>query len=608
MKKSVFPALCASVILATNVVSCAKKEEAASLPDPLPTDVIHNTAKRTELKTETKPYTPLKEDAPSDHFMNEKYSMTKHNTWNCHDPKLFQDPVSGRYFVYSTGWQDGVQIRSSSDLIHWAKHRQSALWSPEDVSLKYGHTYWDDDFLQWVGYATNDGTAYSTKWYSANKHPNSWAPTVVYQNGKYYMFHGIITDCLSMPNGTIHPAACITLAIADKPEGPFVPAKKYDSKTYKNSNLVRYVWTNKSPQNTQIGYSLCKNTAEETWEKGFGTIDPEFVFDISTGELMKYKIGKTECYALTYGSWKGGIALIYVDAKTFKPVNQQTGKIMDAPLDTIDGNYGLPIAGGEGAAYEGAQLLYNSGTGYYYLFVSMGDLNIQYRVGVGRSDKIEGPYSDPSGISMSFDTQGGAAGYHKIGGKIIGAHQIGDGYGFTSPGGQSILKDKDGRILFACHTRTNYLTIGDFTLQIHQMFFNEDGWPVLNWNEYAGEAVTPPALSMKEIAGTYQAEITKRSRVPKTDGTAAQTQEIHIDEKGTITGAMTGTVTLNADGKTAVFTLKDSGTFTGLFLLASDWSKKEVADAERKTITFTALNSTDGDKKGEYLFGNREGD
>ncbi len=603
VKKLAFPGFCVFALFLG--MSCSKKEE-VKLPDPLPTDVIHNTAKRDSVGDDVAEYTPLKEDAPSEDFISRKYAGTGQATWKCHDPKLFQDPVSGRYYVYSTGWADGVQVRSSSDCIHWAKHRQSALWDPKDASIKYGHSRWDDDFLKWVGYATNDGTAYSTKWYSANKHPNSWAPTVVYQDGKYYMFHGIITDCLSMPDGTIHPAACITLAIADKPEGPFIPASQYDEKTYKTSSLVRYVWTNEAPQNTQIGYSLCHNTAEKVWEKGFGAIDPEFVFDIATGKLMEFKIGGNSCYALTYGSWKGGIALVYIDAKTFRPVDQKSGKIMDAPLDSKENNYGVLVAGGLGAAYEGAQLIYNSDTGYYYIFVSMGDLSVQYRVGVGRSKEITGPYLDPSEQSMTFDKQGNAQGYHAFGGKIIGAAQQGEGWGFTSPGGQSILRDKDGRILFACHTRTNFRPVGDFTLQIHQLYFNKEGWPVLNWNEFYGEGADPEPLTMEAIAGSYEAEVTKRSRIMRIDGTAQKTEKLVIAADGSISGAFTGTVTLSSDGNSVVFDLGEAGRFEGFILPSYDWTLKDLPDSARKTVSFTALNSADGKQKGEYFFGTKQ--
>ena len=586
------------------VMSCSGKQNQV-FRKPLETDFFENTLKRDSLSDEVSEYAPVKQDAAVSDFISQKYARTLQATWKCHDPKLFQDPESHVYYVYSTGWTDGVQVRSSTDGIHWAKHRQSALWNPRDVSLKYRHMEWDDDFLKWVGYTVNNGTAYSTKWYSANKHPNSWAPTVVYQNGKYYMFHGIITDCLSLSNGTVHPAACITLAIADRPEGPFIPASRYDPSTYTNSSLVRYVWSTKDTQNSQIGYEFCTNSAGGDWEHGFGAIDPEFVFDIATGALKEFKIGRTVCYALTYGSWKGGIALVYVDSRTFKPVNQKTGKVMEAPLDSIDGNAGICIAGGMGAAYEGSQLLFNSETGYYYLFVSMGDLNVQYRVGVGRSKKIEGPYLDTSGQNMTFETTASASGYHAVGGKLIGAYQFGDGYGFSSPGGQSILRDASGRILFACHSRTTFLPVSDFTLQIRQMYFNKDGWPVLDMNEYYGEQMQPNQHELVDIAGDYEVIVTRRSRIPRIDGTATPSEIMHIAPDGTVSGAYAGHAVLADDGCSVTFTFPEVGVFSGFVFDSTDWTLKDVPDAQRATVSFSAVNSSSGSKKGEYFFGNR---
>lgn len=583
------------LLISVFFVSCAKDSN----------DTVKKLAARKSVSDEQREYMPVVQDESTGDFISKKYASVSQSTWNCHDPKLFQDPVSGRYFVYSTGWTDGVQIRSSDDGIHWAFHKNCALWDKKDVSIKYRNMHWDDDFLKWVGYATNDGRFFTTKNRPVPQKPNSWAPAVVYQNGKYYMFHGIITDCLSTGDSKLHPAACITLAIAEKPEGPFIPASKFDPKTYKTSSLVRYVWTNNNAHNAQIGYNACYNTASSNWENGFGTIDPEFVTDIATGKLMEYQVGKNTCYALTYGSWKGGIALVFIDAKTFRPVNQKTGKVMNAPLDSEKNNFGMLVAGGFGAAYEGAQIIYNSETGYYYIFVSMGDLQIQYRVGVGRSQKLAGPYTDTGGNSMVFTSTGQASGYHDIGGKIIGAAQLGEGWGFSSPGGQSIMRDSKGRILFACHSRTNWMNHACFTLQLRQMYFNCDGWPVLNWNEFYGESTEHPSFTMKDIAGRYDSLLTRRSRIPRIDGTSQKSESIIIAEDGTVTGKYSGSVRLDSDGSTVVFDLGEIGVFTGLFLSATDWSVKNIPDSQRRTISFTALNSTSGKGKGEYFFGNK---
>ncbi len=577
-------------------------------------------------------------------IVTQKYSSTSTAAWGCHDPKLFQDD-DGTYYVYSTGWEMGVQIRKSTDLIHWEKLSNSAFYTSQGSgSSVYPDMYWDDDFLKWTGKITNDGTTITSDdgSYTATNNPNSWAPTVIKQNGKYYMFHGIVLDVEDV-NGTCRRAGAITLAISDSATGPFIPASIYAPATYSQSTLVRHVWSNDysvidSAQEAVIGYSASYNSSDGSWAKGFGAIDPEFVMDVATGNLMTYSIGGRTCYAMTYGSWLGGIALIYVDSTSFKPVcsvagtstfnnhSYSVGDVMDAPLDSIDGNQGVQIAGGEAVGYEGAQLIYNSDTNYYYLFVSMGELTYEYRVGVGRSNDIEGPYTDACNRTMTCSSNWKA--YHAYGSKIIGAWQfgaeMGDEYGFRSPGGESILRTSDGKILFANHTRTNYMLSGNFCLQIHQMFFSEDGWPLLNMNDYYDEAASLTSLTTDEIAGTYLVNLTERSTstasITSTDNTTIKynsadeiesySKEIILASDGSVSGTYSGTWTLGSDGYSVTFVLSENGSaigiFKGIVMNAVDWAKKG-SSAKRKTVTFTAIcESTNSNyKKGEYIFGNK---
>ena len=565
-----------------------------------------------------------------------KYSSATSAEWGCHDPRLFQDE-DGTYYVYSTGWSAGVQTRVSKDLISWTKKSASPFYTSSSTgSSQYPHMYWDDDFLAWQGYLTNDGSdKSSSSTYTVSSEPNSWAPAIIKQNGLYYMFHGIVTDSETY-NGVNRRAGTISMSISESPTGPFIPASTYDSETYSNSTLVHSVFNNTDAsliENDTPGYSNCNNTSNGSWNKGFGCIDPEFVIDVATGKLMEYTIGSNTCYAMTYGSWLGGIALIYVDAETLKPVctvagtatydgkTYAVGDEMDCPVDGISGNQGTLIAGGSGAAYEGAQLIYNSDTGYYYIFVSMGNLTYEYRVGVGRSSTIDGTYLDAGGVSLKSTT---SSNYHAIGSKIIGAFAFDGEYGFRCQGGQSIFRDKSGKILFANHARTNYLGTGNFVLQIHQMFFNEDGWPVLNQNDYYDEDAELESLSLSDIAGTYDFVHTVRGTETavfnSTDGVTEDdynvvdandtpSQKIVIDSEGNIKGYYTGSVSLGEKGSITI-ELKSAeglalGTFKGFVMNAVDWYRKGTSTA-RKTITLTALDSTSGDSSaGEYVFANR---
>ncbi len=160
------------------------------------------------------------------------------NEWeclNCHDPKLFQDD-DGTYYVYSTDaaignkGEKGLQIRKSKDLVHWESLPKSMIQGN-----------WDKDWLDWSGF--NELTA------------SSWAPTVIKQNGLYYMFHGI---CVGASDGSHHNAS-IAFAISTSPEGPFYPAHEAASKDpaiakiltdlgveYKQSMFVRYAFVDRS--------------------------------------------------------------------------------------------------------------------------------------------------------------------------------------------------------------------------------------------------------------------------------------------------------------------------------------------------------------------------
>lgn len=574
---------------------------------------------------------PSKRDV--DRYVYTKYSnatsggvQTEWGALNCHDPKIFQDD-DGTYYVYSTdaaiggAGQKGIQIRKSTDLVHWESLGKSAT-----------QRKWDKAWLQWLDYN--------------NANASSWAPTVIKQNGLYYMLHGIITDVRS-PG---YPDAAITLAISASAEGPFYPASVAASKdesikaaldkigvSYYQSNLVRYSYHDRSfdfDASESVTEFDCYNTGSYDTQNameadissmayGFGCIDPDFVTDVASGRNVIFTIGGRECYGLTYGSWKGGIALMYLDKRSLKPVSP-SGQELDAPADSCEGAFGIAIAGGYGAAYEGAQVIYNSDNGYYYCFVSMGNLENEYRVGVGRSKDVTGPYLDAGGQSM-YLTALNSNRYHEFGSKIMGAEALKGEFGWRCPGGQSILRTNDGKIVFACHTRTNFKPGYFFFLQVRQLFFTEEGWPVLNHNEYYQDAdfeekLTP--LSKEDIVGNYETILTVRSSdmgryTPYGEGEVA---DVHIDDAvpasslgltlnadGSVGGKnYSGSWKIAEDGYTFQIDLKDVkgkelGVFKGYVLNAVDWAiRNPVA---RKTITFTTIDAA---KTGEYFWGNKK--
>ena len=628
-------------------------------------------------------------------------SQSSWNAINCHDPKLFQDD-DGTYYVYATDAScgnaeyTGLNIRYSTDLINWKVLNYSAL-----------RGNWDEDFLAWEGFsASSSDVKHSNSDYTAV----TWAPTVIKQNGLYYMYHGVSADMYI--DSTKYPVSAIVLAIAKSAKGPFYPASYISSYTgsnstiksikstlaglgengvtYKQNFLSRYCpyeFTNKGAK----AYSSYKDKSNGAALNGksiaipnyhncnncrIGCIDPEFVYDVAKGKLMEYTIGGNTCYAIIYGSWSGGIALAYVDSVSLKPValgdfsveisddtvvengtyTYTLGQEMDISLDMaacttsakncLTGHsnststdrfllLGVPLIGGaqssstpsNGAstAYEGAQLFYNSNTEYYYIITSCGGLMWEYRCALGRSSTINGEYLDAGGKDMWLGTSNYSQ-YHAIGSKIIGSIAFNGDYPFRSQGGLSVLRGNDGKIYFACHSRTNYLPEYIFYLQIHQMFFNEEDWPVLNMNDYYDESLKK--LTASDISGTYNTvlsvrgtstaaantlglyECTSDDTVNKLDAVPTTSLTMTLGADGTVGGEnYYGNWTLGADGYTISITLNSVendttlGTFKGYVMNTVDWARKS---GTKQTITFTTLCSdTSANQKGEYFWGNR---
>ena len=198
------------------------------------------------------------------------------------------------------------------------------------------------------------------------------------------------------------------------------------------------------------------------------------------------KFDKSGRLYLVYGSFFGGIYI--------KELDSSSGL---AKTDAL----GTRIAGGQGAPIEGAYLIYNAETDYYYLFLSYGSLADSYNVRVGRSRDILGPYLDPSGRALTdsdWDRTGGMiiANYHF-------AHQSNT---YTAPGHNSVLQDGK-RYFLIHHTRLNG-DPGPHYLNVRSLAFNQHGWPVALPARYSGEKIG--RVRDEEIDGEYNVIVLKK--------------------------------------------------------------------------------------------------
>jgi arabinan endo-1,5-alpha-L-arabinosidase len=269
------------------------------------------------------------------------------------------------------------------------------------------------DLLAWkhCGYVFDQIPAWIHE--SSPKTRNLWAPDISFFKGKYHLYYayssfGVNTSGIALAtNETLDP------------------------------NSPKYHWNDE-------GLVLRSAATDD-----FNAIDPNIVFD-SKGKPW-----------LSFGSFWSGINMRSLDAKTGKLSRKDTKTYSLAsrarPENAAPAKPGFPA---DWQAIE-APFIVRHGD-FYFLFVSF-DLccrgtHSNYRIMVGRSRKITGPYVDAEGKPM---LEGGGT-------QLL----VGNGR-WLGPGGQSVLQqaDRDYLVFHAYDAST-----GKPALQISTITW-EDGWP-----------------------------------------------------------------------------------------------------------------------------------
>lgn len=218
-----------------------------------------------------------------------------------------------------------------------------------------------------------------------------------------------------------------------------------------------------------------RNSVEIVKSDGMGgpnAIDPEIFFD-QEGKLW-----------MVYGSFFAGIYIKELYAQ---------GDLIGLPKE--DG-YGKKLWAGGSTGPEGPYIFYNADTDFYYLMVSHGSLSTNYNMRVARSKSPDGPYLDARGQNVENMQNGGV--------KLAGNYQF-EGYqtGYAALGHNSVIQI-DNEYFVVYHTRYRQGQSGVTGMHhqyINQLFFNENGWPVLAPNRYAGEKTG--VVNMQDASGVY---------------------------------------------------------------------------------------------------------
>jgi arabinan endo-1,5-alpha-L-arabinosidase len=179
-------------------------------------------------------------------------------------------------------------------------------------------------------------------------------------------------------------------------------------------------WTNR-------GAVITSSTSND-----YNAIDPNLVVDANGA------------WWLSFGSFWSGIKMIRIDSST----GLRSGSALHS------------IAGRNGGAIEAPTIHYRDG--YYYQYVSFDSCcqgaDSTYRIMVGRSTSVTGPYVDRNGTAM---TAGGGT-------EILAGHGS-----IHGPGHQAVLSDSDSDVLFYHY----YKDDGSPHLGINLLGYDAQGWP-----------------------------------------------------------------------------------------------------------------------------------
>jgi arabinan endo-1,5-alpha-L-arabinosidase len=464
------------------------------------------------------------------------------NLANVHDPTVAKD--GEYYYMYQTDASYGnatfghghFHCRRSKDLINWeyigSSMAEAPAWVKETMNAKRAA----------MGLPAIDNPKYGY-----------WAPCVRKVGSKFRMYYSIVVD--ELITGTDGATSW--------GERPYIGLME-------TTSLASNVWEDKgmvvcSEPDGVVDYVRDGNNDWNSYYK-FNGIDPSYIVT-GSGE-----------HWLIYGSWMTGIAALQLNADTGKP-NQ---------LNTI-ADYGTRIAGrgnvnlARWQAMEGAEIVYNDATGYYYLFMAYDELSVAYNTRVARSTNILGPYYGKDGGNVSAGAECWPM--------ITHPYKFNNHTGWVGISHCAVFQDDtNGKWFFSSQGRlpenvpginvSNAVMMG----QVREMAWTSDGWPVVSPERYAG--VPQTTITAATIAGTY--EIINMDYQYRTMQTSVM---VSLNANGTVGGGITGTWSYDSTNKAVTINGIECKVFD-----AWDWE----SSPRKVTLAISGTNA-----QGKPLWGKR---
>lgn len=435
-----------------------------------------------------------------DKYANNPY-FGSYAAYDITDPSIIYDEKSGYFYCFGS---DNVVVKSQ-DLVNWTG-RTTYFPSPDNAQSNSVMSF--STFPSVKKWAADHGYGDEESYSGVDEDRTPLAPDIVKIGSTYYLYFS-----LSKSQGANESAIfCVKTDNLERA----VSEKNWDDVGLVISTCGRH-----------SGSKVNKDGERENFKTHYdeaNAVHPS-VISSENGVFM--------AYGGYYGrdSIGGEIYLVELSSKNglLKKESQYT---LEGPVvstlhgekrfnaGTIIANPGkIPSMGkNDGSLISGADIVYNSKTGYYYLFVTYGVESSNYEIRVARSKSIEGPYLDYNGNDMSKYGKSNKNNQYSKGNQLLA------GYGFTqssegcvtysdigkaSIGSPSLIYTKNGSWFAACQSQAYFSVDGVIStgfskaqesgalveaypaLDMREIKFTEDGWPVAMSQMFSGEkAVT----------------------------------------------------------------------------------------------------------------------
>ncbi len=456
-----------------------------------------------------------------------------------HDPSIIED--NGSFYIFGSH----MTAAASKDLRVW-----DAIGNGYNCNNKVytDMKYYDSGEFDYTGNKTSliptDDGEYHV-----------WAPDVIYneKQGLYYMYY-----CTS----STFCASTICYGTSENIDGPYewkgnLIYSGLTVDTIGSTDVTDYV-----DYDTAVERYTKKAGYEYNFEKYPNAIDPTVFYD-KDGRMW-----------MVYGSWSGGIFLLEIDENTGTVIHPKEDE-----SEQIDAYFGKRLLGGGHNSIEAPYILYDDMSGFYYLFVSYGQLTREggYQIRVFRSENVDGPYEDMNGACPGMKE---AHAYYGL--KLSGNYMLpGLKRAYKATGHNSALISSDGKYYVAYHTRFDNGTEWHEP-RVKQFFFNEEGWPCLLPYATDGETIAMEGYETADLVGRYYV-INQGMEI---GNKVAEPFILYLKKDGTVIGEDVEGTWSQKDGSYYMHISYGEKEYSGIFCQMKD-------EAGSNVMTFSAVGNNE---------------